>query len=328
MRIEGVVLPAVIHNSSYFLVNLPVYADGLVDAWDLLDLPLFEAKVRSGWVCTHVPDGASIHVHGLGAWEVTRGQWQLGPDDLLELVGRKLRELNPELRNLYNCHGTTTKKVGKVNVSVLGMPRATPTRPSDLSPVSPPSRGKSLSVFVRERDAVYIADLRVFDDQHFEIGRIPTPLTLTYDELRAAVDERRILSDPEVGTLTKIHGLGEFSLGPKGWATDIHEIVRELDDISSELRGRPTSIQRCRDAFELYLREPTLENQARLEDAYESVPEHNRRYIGDIDTKDIPVRMIIYGDAEIEGWSHRVVARRGGIDPLPSITVPKPVDER
>ena len=47
----------------------------------------------------------------------------------------------------------------------------------------------------------------------------------------------------------------------------------------------------------------------------------------DMDTKDIPVRMIIYGDEEIEHWSHRAVARSLGDEELPTIEVPKPVDD-
>ena len=45
MTIDGVVLPAFIRNGGYFFINLPVYADGLVDAWDLLDRQLFEGKL-------------------------------------------------------------------------------------------------------------------------------------------------------------------------------------------------------------------------------------------------------------------------------------------
>jgi hypothetical protein len=55
-----------------------------------------------------------------------------------------------------------------------------------------------------------------------------------------------------------------------------------------------------------------------------SVPEHKRMYVGDMDTKDVGVRMILFGDQEIEGWSHRAVARTQGIEPLPEIRVPKP----
>lgn len=49
-------------------------------------------------------------------------------------------------------------------------------------------------------------------------------------------------------------------------------------------------------------------------------------YVGDMDTKDVAVRMVIYGEQQIEGWSHRLVARSRGDEELPSIEVPKPRD--
>ena len=37
--IEGVTVPAFIHNGGiHFFVNLQVFADGLVDCWELVDL--------------------------------------------------------------------------------------------------------------------------------------------------------------------------------------------------------------------------------------------------------------------------------------------------
>jgi hypothetical protein len=40
-----------------------------------------------------------------------------------------------------------------------------------------------------------------------------------------------------------------------------------------------------------------------------------------MDVKDIPIRMVIYGEDEIENWSHRIVGRQFGMDSLPTIHV-------
>ena len=66
------------------------------------------------------------------------------------------------------------------------------------------------------------------------------------------------------------------------------------------------------------------EVQQELRQAYEAIPAHNRQYVlglGDMDVKDIPIRMIIYGEDEIENWTHRQVARKLGMRPLPYIKV-------
>src|SRR3954463_10490746 len=107
-RVHGVVTPAIIHNGGYFFVNLQVYADGLVDCWELLDLALFEGKLRSGWVQTSIPDGNAIDVHGLGSWIIADGRWDLDAQAMYARVVELVRELNPRMENLHDCHGRTT----------------------------------------------------------------------------------------------------------------------------------------------------------------------------------------------------------------------------
>jgi hypothetical protein len=322
MEIEGVVLPAFIHNGGYFFINLPIYADGLVDAWDLLDRPLFEEKLAQGWVTTSVPDGESLHAHGLGSWVVRDGKWKLSPHELGKLVQKRIRELNPEMTNLYNCQGRTTRKVGKVNVSILGMPRPVPVRPKDESPLSRLSRGKSLSVFSREDDASYLADLRVFEDGFVEIGRLPTPRTLTRDALAAEISAGRLFTRPGEGQRVHIDQLGSFIVDSEDWAITSDGLLLKIADLFANLSGQPTSIQKCLACYDAFLAAPTGANRDALRESYEAVPEQNRTYLGDMDTKDIPIRMIIYGKQELENWSHRVVARELGESELPTISVP------
>ena len=67
-NIDGITLPVFIHNGpTFFLHDMPVYADGLIDCWEMVDFDLFREKIRSGWVLPHADDGAQMHVHGLGS---------------------------------------------------------------------------------------------------------------------------------------------------------------------------------------------------------------------------------------------------------------------
>src|SRR5262245_19656079 len=123
MTIDGLVTPAFIHNGpTFFLVDLPIYADGLIDCWEMVDLALFQAKLRSGWVTPGVDEGAPIGVHGLGTWTASGGAWDLDADGLLARIKELLATLNPRMENLHDCHGRTVEKRGGVNVSILGMP--------------------------------------------------------------------------------------------------------------------------------------------------------------------------------------------------------------
>jgi hypothetical protein len=63
-----------------------------------------------------------------------------------------------------------------------------------------------------------------------------------------------------------------------------------------------------------------------LRRSYEAVPEHLRMYCGDMDTKDIPIRMILYGKDEIKNWSHYAVSKAEGME-LPTIEIPESPSE-
>jgi hypothetical protein len=117
-------------------------------------------------------------------------------------------------------------------------------------------------------------------------------------------------------------------------ATDVmtwikeEEFIKEVLDDIEYLNGRPTADILCIAAYEKYQQAPTKEARQTLRVAYEAIPEHNRDgVLGDMDLKDIPIRMIIYGDDEIENWSHRALSRALGVEPLPNIVVPHPAEE-
>ena len=324
MKIPGVVLPAFICNLDHHLVNLPVYADGLIDAWDLLDLPLFEEKLREGWVTTEIPDGSTLSVHGLGRWQVTDGAWTSSPDALLAQVQAAITELNPRMENLHDCGGTTIETIDGIAISKLGIPEPAPVRVQEEhtgAPMPPVWCGRSLSVFVRQDDTLGLADLRVFEDGSFELGRLPEPRLLSRSELQAAIASGEIRSEAPVGSRLSIHGLGRCTVEVPGRTADIDHMLLETDDVVARLRHRPDSIARCRRAFEAYIAAPSRDTKAALRSAYEAVPMHSRAYVGDPETKDVPVRIALYGPQEIERWSHRIAARQAGTR-LPELDVP------
>lgn len=297
MVIEGLVTPAIIHNGSYFFINLPVYQDGLVDCWEMVDLELFQKKLDAGWVVASIPDGESISVHGLGNWKISEGHWELDAKGLYQRVVSLLKELNPELRNLYNCHGQTSRKVGKVSVSIFGMPKKTPIRQEKPDSIfSKKILGEGLSIFVKREDAYYLADLRVFADQKVEIGRLSEPMLMTLEELARALKEGRLLTNPPIGAKVVIDQFGTFLIAQEHWSAQPNDMLLEAQDLIEKLNGRPDSIEKCRRLWRAYEQNPSNEARDALRFAYESIPEHNRMYVGDMDSKDGPVRAIIYGE--------------------------------
>lgn len=322
--IEGIVTPAFIHNAGwYFLIDLPVYADGLVDVWETVDLALFEEKIASGWVSTAAPDGASVEISALASFAVDAGRWELTPRELSTRVRALVEELNPRMRNLYECHEENIVLIGKKRVSTLGISKKVPIRPESSTLGARRLRGESTSAFFVDDGRTYVADLRVFEDGMIELGRVPSARVVSIDELHAAARDGTLRTEPRDGERVEILGLGSFAVRRPIRCIALEELLRSMPDLVDRACGRPDSVARCRAAYERYLREPTEANREELRAAYERVPDHNRKYVGDMDTKDVAVRMILYGRQEIERWSHRALARYLG-DPLPEIGVPEP----
>jgi FtsZ-binding cell division protein ZapB len=106
----------------------------------------------------------------------------------------------------------------------------------------------------------------------------------------------------------------------QAWVEE-EEFIKEVADEIEKLNGRPTSLDRCLKAYQQYQAEESDEARQHLKETYEAVPEHLRMFLGDMDVKDIPIRMIIYGEDEIENWSHRKMARHLGLKKLPGLDV-------
>lgn len=84
--IEGFSIPAIIHNSSYFFVDIEVYEDGRVACWNFEDLEHFKQDVKRGWVAVSIPDQEDISIHGLGSWTISNGRWEFNEQRFIEYV--------------------------------------------------------------------------------------------------------------------------------------------------------------------------------------------------------------------------------------------------
>ncbi|MFB6518412.1 NADAR domain-containing protein [Streptomyces sp. NPDC056401] len=103
VRIPGTWRPVFIRNGRYFLADLFIYADGLIDCWGLVTLEEFEEKVRSGWVATTLPEGAQAAVHGLARWTFGEPRNLLTPDLLIAEVRDTVDRLNERPDSAGRC---------------------------------------------------------------------------------------------------------------------------------------------------------------------------------------------------------------------------------
>lgn len=103
-RIEGTWRHAFIRNGGkYFLTDLLIYADGMVDCWGLETLGGFADKLASGWVATDLSEGAQASAHHLASWKFAEPKTWLTPEMLLGEVRDDIDNLNGRPDSTGRC---------------------------------------------------------------------------------------------------------------------------------------------------------------------------------------------------------------------------------
>jgi hypothetical protein len=290
-KTHGLALPAFIRNGDHHLIGLDVYADGVVDCWGCVDLPLFRRKVAEGWVATRPPAGAGVFIYNLGRVRVAAAEWALSPQDLVGQVERAVGELNPEQAGLVDLQGEESEVRGNgVRYARLGLTDEKPYRLAGRKEVL----GAEVPVVLREGEDYRLTRWFVFADGQTQLGYGPalTPL----DEVAALFDAGRLTTAVPEGAWVAIDGLGRFRAGEGHWGVRPRERVREAHDLVHTLTGSTGAVRRCIDRHREYRQEPSPERRELLRQAYEAVPDHLRRYCGDMDSKDGPIRRILERD--------------------------------
>ena len=176
--------------------------------------------------------------------------------------------------------------------------------------------GALLPVFIKNGSHHFLTSLKVWQD-----GSIDCWEHVSLKGLEHKIASGWVVTALPEGAEVSVHSLGRFK------ATEVHsfvaeaELLKQVADVIEELNDRPTSADRVREALRKYAEQQTPENKEQLRIAYEAVPAHLRMYLGDQDRKDFPIRVILYGDQEIEDWSHRKASRAAGLPRLLEINI-------
>ncbi|MEV6974501.1 NADAR family protein [Kitasatospora sp. NPDC093806] len=104
VRIPGTWRHVFIRNGGrYFLTDLFVYADGLIDCWGLVTVEEFEEKLRTDWVATSLPEGGKASVHGLAHWKFSEPRSRHTPELLLAEIRDTIDQLNRRPDSTGRC---------------------------------------------------------------------------------------------------------------------------------------------------------------------------------------------------------------------------------
>lgn len=321
--IHGTTIPGVIKNGdSYFFTDIEVYADGLVYCWEMVDFNILKMKLKNKWVSVSVPDNEFLSIHHVGNIKIKNANWLYSSNQYLKYIMSIVKKLNPKMENIFNCYGQDTKTINGVRYGwpLHGSPKSC-LYDSPLTPLSELSLGDSMWLILKKDTKCYLGKIEIFEGGRVRVSGTPETKIYKFDEFINILEKKDVFARPKIGERMEIVGLGEFEIGEESEFFTCEELRGEIEDMRDRVKGEPGKVQTCFDCFLSYTNDPTRENHSKLKSAYEKVPDHLKMYCGDMDTKDIPIRMVLYGKAEIENWSHYQIAKEEGVE-LPTINVP------
>lgn len=290
--VEGTSIPGVICNGGqYFYIDVDIYEDGMANCWELVDLKGLRNKIDCNWLTALVPTGENVSVHGLGAFQVKEADWRFDQHSYYEHIVQTIRVLNPDFVNIYEV--SKREQEQQEARRVAHSPQSTDFYvKSELFYQTVEGRG--FHIFMKYEDANYLVRMTVYQDGQVMINNLPEEVQCHLDETSAWFQDGTLFTTFDGDISIRILGLGEVTLSEPLYAADIEEKCKELIDIHKKLNGEKSAHEECRDAYYLYLENPTEFYREKLREKYERVPEHERMYLGDMDSKDWDYQRILY----------------------------------
>lgn len=286
--IEGVNIPAIIRNHSYFLIQMAVYADGVVSCWHKSDLQQFQQDLRRGWVTPQVPEGQTLSVHHLGSFVVKKARWQYNAKSFYQQVREVVRSLNPEMANIYRTTASETARWNKLRVGFSASATACKLKEGfgyDFWD------GRGGYIFCRQAGGLFLTPLTAYGDKTVQVDALGDNY-YNMEEIEQLFAQGTLAANMQGEEWVTVSGLGELLLAPM--STAAADKLGEIVDDIAELTGQEDSLDICRRAYHYYLEEPTDWAREKLREAYEAVPVHCRPYLGDMDTRDSDYIRILY----------------------------------
>ena len=292
-RVEGRSFFGIIKNGSYFFSNLAIYEDGIVSAWKKFDIYQFEKALERKWVVSFIEDNEKLDIYGVGVFEILESQW-LHKNDYYEYIKSILKEMNPEMENIYK---TTQREIEKWESLKVGFSAS----PIDFKMKGQfgydLSDGKNYFIFRKSHNysynkEVFLICYTIYDDETISIYN--DEKVYSFDDMKNMFDKDELLLYPKEDDTIIIENLAKLKLKPVIKYTNKKEKLKEIEENIKEISGKENAFDYAVRCYHDYLVYPSDYNRKLLKEAYEKVPEHERMFLGDMDDKDIDFRRIIY----------------------------------
>ncbi len=294
--IEGTRIPGIIKNGQYYYINLDVFEDGMANCWELVDLKGLEEKLRINWLVPQIPEGENISIYGLGCYRIKSAKWKYDKRTYYKYINKVIKQLNPKLNNIYKISNEEKELLEKRRI------RYSPSAiefyvKNELGYRT--KEGKGFTIFLKYSDKNFLVNLVLYEDGNIACYNSEFEIHYSLEDIKELFNNGTFFTSFANSTTIILDNFGEVTLSNELQChVNINEKYKQLVDFHNELSGNETSLEKCRNAYYQYLIYPDEETRAQLKQSYEAVPEHERVYLGDMDTRDTDYQRIIYHPEE------------------------------
>ena len=292
-KIEGRSFFGIIKNGNYFLSNLSVYEDGIVSAWFKFDIYQFEKELKRKWVVSYIENNEELNIHDIGDFKILESEW-FHKDDFYDYIKSILKEMNPEMENIYRTTERKIKKWESLKVSFMVNPINFKMKAQfgyDLS------EGKRYFIFRKSSNyasskEIFLTCYTIYDDETISFNN--DEKIYSFNNIKTMFNKNELLLYPKEDDTIIIENLCKLKLKSTLKYTNKKEKLKEIEENIKKISGKESAFNCAIKQYHTYLAYPSDYNRELLKEAYEKVPEHERIFLGDMDDKDYDFRRIIY----------------------------------
>lgn len=294
--VEGICIPSIVKNGSYFYNALAIYDDGMIGCWKLVDLAGFEECLNNSWVVTNIPSGQNISV-GFGSFKIISAIWTYDKESFLQRVKDTLKIINPDLANIYRVTSEEKQRLEDRRLSIYSQQENFYVKQECFYDTA---KGENIKIFCKYNGENHLVELVVYEDGKVICYNNAFEVIYDIKEIKSCFEDGIFFTRCETETKININGLGELIVKEDYEPDNINDKYTELIEKYNQLQGKQTLHDKCKEAYYDYLEYPSEYGKKRLKELYEQIPENKRMYLGDMDCKDYDYRRIIYTDKKRE----------------------------
>ena len=292
-RVEGKYFPGIINNVNYFFTTVALYEDGVIDCWKKVEFQDIKNVIEKGWLCCEAPNGKNISIFQVGNYTIKSAKWKYNKETYYKTIIDNLKELNPKIENINKITREIPEEDYKKEILFLSKP----FRLEHKINFHQWFNGDNTFIFYNLGGQLYLTALTAYEDKTFEIGLLEEKY-FSLEEIKEMF-EKNILTT-EVKDRFFIKDFAEIEIEKINYFVEKSQKFKEIEDMMKKVCEEETTLKLCREAYFEYLADPCDYTKEKLRKAYEAVPEHERIYLGDMDSKDWDYQRILYSDEKRE----------------------------